>query len=251
MNIVALSDLHGFLPDNVPACDLLLIAGDICPVENHAPLFHAQWLDGPFRFWLRRQSARKIIGIAGNHDLLFEQQPHLVPRNLSWTYLQDSGTQFEGWNIWGTPWQPWFFDWAFNGDPERLRRQWSLIPDETDILVVHGPPFGYGDGVPEGRPLTPDPSPPQGRGENLPDGVVSPLPEGEGSGMRGHPVRHCGCPHLLERILRIKPRLVVFGHIHEGRGVWQLGDTTLANVTLLDENYEPVYAPWVWEGEKK
>ncbi|MCI0742983.1 MAG: metallophosphoesterase, partial [Gemmataceae bacterium] len=174
------------------------------------------WLDGPFRSWLRRQPARKIIGIAGNHDLLFEREPHLVPRTLPWTYLQDSGARFEGWNIWGTPWQPWFFDWAFNGDPAKLKRQWDLIPDDTDILVVHGPPLGYGDGVPE----------------------------------RDH-TRLCGSPHLLERIRQIKPSLVVFGHIHEGRGVWQLGNTTLANVTLLDEKYEPVHGPWEWEGEKK
>lgn len=212
MKIVAMSDMHGYLPDAVPECDLLLLVGDLTPATNHDPFFQAQWLGGEFRQWLRRQPAEAIIGIAGNHDFVFEQAPDFVPRDLPWIYLQDSGTQWRGIKIWGTPWQPWFFDWAFNGDPARLKRQWSLIPDDTELLVVHGPPHGYGDGVPER------------------------------SG-----VRHTGCPHLLERICEVKPRLVVFGHIHEGRGQWEIGPTTLANVTLLDAAYRPVHEPWVFE----
>ncbi len=212
MIIAALSDLHGYLP-GVPACDLLLLAGDLCPLESHDFAFQARWLDEEFRDWLQRAPARKIIGVAGNHDFIFERAPFLVPRSLPWIYLQDSGAQFEGLRIWGTPWQPMFFDWAFNGDPATLRRQWSLIPDDTDILVAHGPPLGYGDAIPG--------------------------PGGQ--------VRHAGCPLLLERIEAIRPRLAVFGHIHEGRGDWQLGPTRLANVTHVDERYAPVYPAFVWE----
>jgi predicted phosphodiesterase len=208
MKVVAVGDLHGYLPD-VPPCDLLLLAGDLCPVEDHSFFFQAQWLRTEFRIWLERQPARKIVGIAGNHDLVFEHASYLVPRDMPWTYLQDSGCEFEGWKIWGTPWQPWFFDWGFNGSPEKLQRQWSLMPEGTDILLVHGPPYGYGDGVPE----------------------------------RGG-VRHAGCPLLLQRIREVEPRLVVFGHIHEGRGQWQIGRTTLTNVTLVNAEYEPVYEPW-------
>src|SRR5262249_28634493 len=108
MRIVAMSDLHGYLPEHVPACDLLLLAGDLGPVTDHSPLTHAQWLGREFRAWLERLPARKIVGIAGNHDLVFERAPHLVPRDLPWTYLQDSGLEWEGLKIWGTPWQPWF-----------------------------------------------------------------------------------------------------------------------------------------------
>lgn len=212
MKIVAMSDMHGQLPRAIPACDLLLIAGDIAPITNHDLEFQRGWLNDEFRSWLKQVPARKIIGIAGNHDFIFERLPEAVPQNLQWTYLQDSGTTWEGLRIWGTPWQPWFFDWAFNGYPEKLQKQWALIPNDTDILLVHGPPRGYGDGVPEE------------------DGV-----------------RLCGCPYLLETIKRIGPRLVVFGHIHEGRGEWQLGPTKLANVTLLDERYRAVYQPVVFD----
>jgi predicted phosphohydrolase len=216
MRLVALSDLHGMLPETLPVCDLLLLAGDLCPVEDHHVAYQAQWLDRDFRAWLQRVPARKVIGVAGNHDFIFERAPQLVPQDLPWTYLQDSGVTFEGLKIWGTPWQPWFYNWAFNGQPDELRAIWAKIPAGTDVLVVHGPPYGYGDGVPERR-----------------------------SGL----IRHTGCPHLLARIQELRPRLVVFGHIHEGRGAWQLGPTTLANVTRVDVAYQPIHPPWTFDLE--
>jgi len=207
--IVAISDLHGALPD-IPPCDLLLIAGDLCPITNHDPAFQAAWLRTDFRDWVEVVPARQTVFIAGNHDLVFEQRPQLLPAYWPATYLQDSGITWENLMIWGTPWQPWFFDWAFNLYEPELKKKWALIPAGADILVVHGPPHGLGDGVPER------------------DGV-----------------RHTGSPSLLRRIEEIRPKLVVFGHIHEGRGQWQIGPTLLANVTILDESYRHVYEPWV------
>jgi Icc-related predicted phosphoesterase len=209
MKVVAVSDLHGNLP-SIPPCDLLLLAGDLAPLRNHKLPYQAEWLDKTFRAWLERVPARKVIGVAGNHDFIFEQAPESVPRDLPWTYLQDSGTTWEGLRIWGTPWQPWFYDWAFNLHEPELAPKWALIPADTDVLVLHGPPYGYGDGVPE----------------------------------RDGNVRHCGSPSLLARIEAIGPRLVTFGHIHEGRGEWRLGRTVLANVTLVDAGYDVAYAPW-------
>jgi Icc-related predicted phosphoesterase len=206
--VVAASDLHGMLP-SIPVCDLLLLAGDLCPLHDHRPAAQADWLATDFRRWLRGVPARKIVFVAGNHDRVYEDKPHLVPRDLPAVYLQDAGLEWEGLKIWGTPWQPRFFDWAFNLDEADLAAKWALIPDDTDILVAHGPPYGYGDGVPTRTG-----------------------------------VRHEGSPSLLKRVEEVRPRLMVFGHIHEGRGEWTLGDTVLANVTLVDGGYRPVYEPW-------
>jgi hypothetical protein len=63
----------------VPPCDLLLLAGDLCPLAEHAPAVQAEWLDGPFREWLGALAAGAIAAIAGKHDLVFEQAPDLVP----------------------------------------------------------------------------------------------------------------------------------------------------------------------------
>jgi Icc-related predicted phosphoesterase len=212
MKIVAMSDLHGTLPV-LPACDLLLLGGDLCPIENHTLDFQANWLQTTFRRWLEQVPARKIIGVAGNHDFVFERAPDRVPSDLPWTYLRDSGTTWEGLSIWGTPWQPWFHDWAFNLYEPDLVHRWKLIPPGTDILVLHGPPHGYGDGVPRG------------------DGRFD----------------YTGSRSLLARITVLEPSLAIFGHIHEGRGQWQLGPTVLANVTILDEGYFHVYEPWQYE----
>jgi Icc-related predicted phosphoesterase len=208
--IVAISDQHGVLPE-VPPCDLLLIAGDICPVTNHGLDFQERWVRFDFRDWLRRVPARKIVFIAGNHDFVFEQRPAFLPADFPATYLRDSGIEWEGLHIWGTPWQPWFYDWAFNLYEPELARKWDLIPANTDILLVHGPPQDHGDGVPDR------------------DGV-----------------RHTGSPSLLSRIRQIQPKLVAFGHIHEGRGHWRIGDAVLANVTIQNERYQNVYEPWVY-----
>jgi Icc-related predicted phosphoesterase len=211
MKIVGVSDLHGILPV-IPPCDLLLIGGDICPLEDHDVHFQAEWLDTAFRRWLMNVPARKIVGVAGNHDLIWERDPDLVPNDLPWTYLQDSGCQWEGLNIWGSPWQPWFFDWAFNLYEDQLQHKWALIPDHTDILVLHGPPYLYGDGA--------------GRGSS---------------------VEHTGSRSLLERIEQIRPKVVIFGHIHEARGQWLLGTTKLANVSIVNSSYCAVHAPWEFE----
>jgi Icc-related predicted phosphoesterase len=211
MKIVALSDLHGNLPP-VPPCDLLLLAGDLTPVEDHSLSFQAHWLNTAFRAWLAGLPARHIVGVAGNHDFIFERAPYLVPRDLPWTYLEDEGEEWEGVRIYGTPWQPPFYDWAFNLPPEELRRKWARIPDDTDVLVLHGPPFGYGDGVP----------------------------------LRHGGLRRAGCPDLRERLEAVRPRLAVFGHIHPGAGIYVCQGTVLANVSLLDDAYRVVNGPSVF-----
>jgi Icc-related predicted phosphoesterase len=208
VKIVAVSDLHGTLPE-IPPCDLLLVCGDICPLEDHSVGHQGKWLDTTFRHWLMGVPARKVIGVAGNHDWVFQTAASQVPRGLAWTYLEDSGCEWERLHFWGSPWQPQFCNWAFNLDEAGLARKWAQIPPGTDVLVLHGPPFGYGDTVVRR------------------DGVVQ-----------------TGSPSLVVRIDEVRPRLVVFGHIHEGRGQWRRGRSVLANVTVMDEFYRPVHRPW-------
>lgn len=214
MKVVAISDLHGTLPD-VPACDLLIVAGDICPVWDHSLDFQALWLDTNFRAWLERVPAKTTVGIGGNHDWLLQVQPKLIPPGLPWIYLQDSGTVVDGIRIWGSPWQPRFHSWAFNGDPDWLENRWSKIPENTDILVTHGPPRGVGDRAP--RP--------------------------------GGGFEDCGCPHLLRRIEEVRPKVCVYGHIHCGRGHWQIGGIDFYNAAILDDQYRHVHEPWVFDYE--
>ena len=204
MRVAVISDLHGNLPP-VPACELLLLGGDLCPAVDHGHEHQAAWLDGEFRSWLEAAPAGAIVGIAGNHDFVFERQPELVPSDLPWTYLQDSSAEVGGLTIWGSPWTPWFFDWAFNSPKGEeaepfFEAKFAAVPPAADVLLIHGPPHGYGDRTVSGI--------------------------------------HAGSTAQLDLIDRLHPRLCAFGHIHEARGLWHRGETTLVNSAAVDLQYE-------------
>ncbi|MBA2349847.1 MAG: metallophosphoesterase [Solirubrobacterales bacterium] len=201
--VAAVADLHGFLPA-VPACDVLLLGGDLTPADDHSHERQAAWLDGPFRRWLEEVPAAEVVGIAGNHDFVFEQAPGLLPDGLRWTYLQDTAATAAGLRIFGSPWSPWFFDWAFNAPQEDaeetfLRERFSRCPGDADVLLIHGPPSGYGDQTSRGPRV--------------------------------------GSAAQLELIDRVRPQLALFGHIHEDRGNWERDGMTLANVAAVDLAY--------------
>ena len=145
-SIVCIADLHEHLVD-VPPCELLLIAGDLSFAFRGDLVAKQAFLVGEFRDWLERVPAEHVVLVAGNHDQSIEANG--LPDGLRCHYLEDSGVELFGLQIWGTPWQPWFYDWAFNAprrDGERfLASKFDAIPDATDIVVAHGPPRGYGD----------------------------------------------------------------------------------------------------------
>jgi Icc-related predicted phosphoesterase len=152
--------------------------------------------------------SHKLV-IAGNHDFCFEQMPERCREIMpSVTYLQDQAVKIGGLRFYGSPWTPWFHSWAFNlqrGFP--IRKKWLAIPRDTDILITHGPPLGIGDLTLEGE--------------------------------------QTGCEDLREIIDLIQPRLHIFGHIHEGAGVYREGQTTFVNASSVNRSYQPVHAPIV------
>jgi Icc-related predicted phosphoesterase len=215
IKILATSDIHGVLPEVEP-CDLLLLGGDLCPEGSNSE--QAAWLDGPFRQWLKRQPAKEIVGIAGNHDLVFEEAPDLVPKDLPWHYLQDESIQLFGKTIYGTPWQLRFIG-VFNGDEEELEKIYRKIPANLDILLSHGPPFGFGDELQFYIDQKPDPS---------------------------RPLTNVGAKSLLDTIYKIRPKLSVVGHIHRSFGIYLVDDLVIANVSLLSDLLERVNKPVVF-----
>jgi Icc-related predicted phosphoesterase len=146
--------------------------------------------------WLRSLPHKHKVVICGNHDFLFERDQYLGRHALGpdITYLQDSGATVAGLKFYGSPWTPRFFDWAFNADDE-IGRHWFKIPEGIDVLITHGPPFGILDMTQRG--------------------VAA------------------GCPQLARRILEVRPRLHVFGHIHESHGeaIRDDGWTTYVNAS--------------------
>lgn len=201
--ILLTSDLHGSLP-KVEPCDILVIAGDVCPIAGGHDLYtQRHWVKDHFEPWLKSVPAKHIVGIAGNHDFIFEASGD-VAYNLPWEYLIDESIELEGIMFYGTPWVPNLHNWAFYKSDIDLERIWGELPEGIDVLVSHGPPHRHGDRVKMGRCV--------------------------------------GNRSMLKAIEDKKPAAVVCGHIHEGYGLYTVGKTDIYNVSYMDERYEPVNA---------
>lgn len=206
--IVAISDTHNKHSQVVvPECDILIHAGDFSMGGRASEV--KSFLD-----WFSVQPAKHLVLIAGNHDLSFENSPEFKTRILGFypniNYLEDSAITLEGLKIYGSPFQPEFGNWAFNlPRGKALRDKWAQIPDDTNILVTHGPPMGILDTVSF-------------------DGL------------------QVGCLDLLERIDKLSIRLHVFGHIHENHGRVKAKNTIFSNVAIVDDRYRVVNQPMVF-----
>lgn len=209
MKIVAISDTHNKHNQiNLPEGDVLIISGD---VTGRGKLHEI----GSFFTWLNVQDFKYKILVAGNHDFCFEEPKQLMLEDMqgvkNLTYLEDEWIDIEGIKIYGTPYQPWFCDWAFNlpVGSTALKKKWEMIPSNIDILVTHCPAYNILD--------------------RTVDGTLT------------------GCKLLKDELIRIQPKYHIFGHIHEAYGEMIVGNTTFINASICDENYKPVNAPIVLE----
>jgi Icc-related predicted phosphoesterase len=224
MIVYAAADFHGQLPAVPEDAELLLIAGDVCPDFRGADgarldkqgFMQSRWLDTVFRDWLSPISV-PVVSIWGNHDFVGEH-PDLIP-DLPWTLLEDSTTCANGVYIYGTPWVPGLPYWAFFGRQEALEARAELIPVGCDVLMTHGPPYGYGDLIPGGTPKQVE------KYGNI-DGM------------------HVGDRSLVPAIERARPAITICGHIHEARGTYMLGERPVYNVASVDEQYVMHANPW-------
>lgn len=226
MRIVATSDLHGDLP-NINPCDLLIVAGDVCPINGpwalraHEPGAQRNWVRDKFIPWTEEQPAKRVVWIGGNHDFGVEMPgarrafDEISPKWVH--FLQDEAIEFMDNTIWGCPWCPNLKTWAYYASDRAWEAIAEDIPTDIDILVLHSPPRALKTIALCG----------------------------------GHP--EWASPHIYNAIVnRIKPKLVVFGHLHEGYGWMTIGDAsngldkpgiTFANVARMNDEYEPVNEP--------
>lgn len=214
MRIVCISDthsLHRHMHHEVPDGDVLIHAGDIC---NSGMLIEEV---DDFNAWLGELPHKHKIVIAGNHDHVAELTPKTFERTLgNAIYLRDAAWTIDGVKFYGSPWSPWFWDWAFNFPREELttgetaRATWREIPDDTQVLITHGPM------------------------REVRDAVNTSLGE------------HIGCPFLRERIEALPSlKLHVFGHIHEAYGLTHGAGVTFINASICDDAYRPCNKPIV------
>lgn len=211
MIVDCISDLHGHYP-RLLGGDVLIVAGDLTATGTKVE--YAQFAD-----WYLDQDYTKKVLIAGNHENKIQNGEYYF--NHDWlSYLCDSGTEFDGIKIWGTPWTSQFP--GINPDccaftrpyGKSLMDIWNKIPNDTDILVTHSPPFGIFDKTDKGK--------------------------------------NVGNMNLLNTLdVRLKPKLHVFGHIHEQGGqkmifkrpgIGNENNTVMVNCSHVDEKYRPTHA---------
>lgn len=202
MRIVAVADTHTFHDElAVPDGDVFVHAGDMCRAGDLDEL-------AVVARWLRALPHRTKIVVAGNHDGAFQtdRAGAIDALGAGIIYLQDSGVVVDGLRFWGSPWQPAYNDWAFNlprGAP--LAEKWALIPDAIDVLITHGPPAGNGDK----------------------------------SSVGGLYASRAGCADLAKRVRQVRPRLHLFGHIHQDGGVTRDDGIVFANCTTWECDRAP------------
>ncbi|PVI04579.1 Metallo-dependent phosphatase [Periconia macrospinosa] len=180
ITVVCISDTHNSQPVDIPAGEILIHAGDITQGGTWKEIQAS--ID-----WLKSLPHPNKVVIAGNHDILLDpNQRHFdgaASASIIWgdiRYLESESTVIICANgrhlkIYGSPLTPRYGNWVFQY--LRHRNVWySKIPEDTDILITHGPPKGHLD------------------------------------------AGHLGCKHLLDELWRTKPRLHVFGHVHDGHG---------------------------------
>jgi len=205
---------------DLPGGDLLVHAGDF--MTSGYSKYEAE----DFCNWLGDQDYDLCTFIAGNHDRIFEfdqETKSSLIKGLHYRveYLEDSHLRYgddtseNSITIYGSPWQPEFYNWAFNlpRAGKELEEKWAKIPDNVDILVTHGPPQDHLDvsGPPWNTP-------------------------------------HLGCELLRVRVDKIKPKIHVFGHIHGSYGYKFYEGTHFINASVLNEKYHltnpPITVDW-------
>lgn len=211
MKILAISDTHGFhgllqLPVDI---DMIIVAGDLGDARiaaiNHVEVTNFLW------FLDSLKSVKYKVVVAGNHDTSIHQNMinwGLYPDII---YLENDSTTIEGIKIWGSPYTPSFGSgWAFNKDRGKLDAIWANIPDDTDILITHGPPLGILDLAYRGD-------------QKL--------------------YEQCGDKALLNHVRRVNPAYHIFGHIHNNEkainaGIKQINDcrTTFINASCVTDS---------------
>jgi diketogulonate reductase-like aldo/keto reductase/Icc-related predicted phosphoesterase len=232
LRVVTISDTHGkhrkitkYNP--LPEGDVLIHAGDFTNTGELSQI-------SDFCEWMGTLPYKHKVVIAGNHDLTLDGEWYSKPENherfhkkkkkdeqkamammrecKNFHYLEEQTVIVEGYKVFGTPYQPEFFNWAFNlGRGHPCDEAWEKIPTDTDILVTHGPPLGHGDLC-------------------------------QGSDFRA------GCLDLLRHVQkRVKPLVHVFGHIHEGYGTTSNNVTTFINASTCNFTYRPMNKPIVFD----
>lgn len=216
MKVLGISDLHGLLPNIHNSVDICVICGDISPLLlQHSPKKTKEWLGETFIPWTETIDCDHIFLISGNHDHVFAKHKQIVFKGTNITYLKDNKIEYKGYNIYGTPWCTQFGNWDFMLNSAKLKEQFSLIPENLDLLITHDVPL------------------------NCNDVII------EDVKWKG---KHIGNPELLQAIIDKKPKNLCCGHLHgSDHTPTKFYNTIVRQCSLVNEQYKLAYKPQIFE----
>lgn len=198
MKIICLSDTHSnhrnfeqLLPSDA---DMIIHAGDL--TRNGSVVGIQDFIN-----WFAGLPYKYKIFVAGNHDFALQEEKSLIKFPDNVIYLENSSITVEGIKIWGSPICSSDPDWAFNFNDADREVIYKKIPDDTNILISHNPPYNVMDKI----------------------------------SMKN---RHIGCKLLAQKIKTIHLDYVIFGHVHEGAGMVRKGTTTYINTACQLNTFE-------------
>ena len=214
MRLIFISDTHSYHKKiELTNCDLLVCSGDISwKGERDILESFDRWI-GKLK---QKGIIREAVVIPGNHDLSGDSkfiryyQPSFREFFKHCTLLVDQSFDFEGLKIYASPKTPKFGNWAYAYERGlEAKHTWSQIPDDTQLLVTHGPPHSILDQTYYG-------------GENV------------------------GCEELYKRVKQLDQLIIhSFGHIHEAFGVEEVGGVHFINASTCTLQYNPTNSPVV------
>lgn len=221
MKIILISDVHGkWNKLTIPECDLLVSTGDYT--------FHGEkHMVKDFHAWLNKQPAKHIISVQGNHETWveknFEEAKALAESVCPRVHFIGDGKTIiiEGFKIFGSAVTPFFFNWAWNRHRGmEIAQEWEKIEPDTDIVLTHGPMYGFFDLVYQV------------------DGVT--------------PRERVGCEELYKKVMSLPNcKLHSCGHIHSGYGVRKFNNMYIVNASNCSETYRIEHEPIVIELDDK
>lgn len=215
--IIAISDTHNkhhdldidlekmSTDDDLNENTIIIHGGDISMSGTKTEILN-------FLNWYSNLPFKHKVFIAGNHDFGFEMvqfwsedEPIYVDiaqefKDKGVVYLMDQMVEIDGLKIYGSPWQPRFYDWAFNVERgDAIAKKWDKIPEGIDVLITHGPPFGILDYT--------------------------------------YTSQRVGCEELYKKVVAVHPKIHIFGHIHFGYGYKEFDGMSFFNAASLGERY--------------
>lgn len=238
MDGIAVSDLHGYLLKIDIPFDMMFLPGDVCPVWNHDRKYQKEWLNNVFAEWVKglpfKNETSRVIMCGGNHDLVLENFSYADKKRLEelcngrLIYLDNEGTVvtiYEGeekgytdYQVFATPYCKIFGSWAFMRSDEALEEYYKMIPEHMDFVISHDAADINDLGL-----------------------ILMGMYRGENAGNK----------ILAKHIERAKPKYYFCGHIHSGNHLLtDINGTKMANVSLMDEDYNSSHFPLVFKYEK-